>query len=121
MSFYSLSSDPFMYYSIPAVHKASLLLTDVDYSDIITNTSRHADTHPPTSFSRPSQSDTEEEAAEQSEGEDANKVSRRTRVSFECHPRVHMEVIMGELEEEVFDEELLDLDFVSMLDRLFRQ
>ena len=90
---------------------------DVDHSDIVTNTSRHADSHPP----RPSQSDTEEEAAEQSEGEDASKVSRRTRVSFECHPRVHMEDIMGELEDE-FDEELVDLDnVVSMLDRLFRQ
>lgn len=107
-----------MYYSIPAVHKASLLFTDVDYSDIVTNLS-HAVSHPP----RPSQSDDtgEEPAVQESGEEDASKVSRRTRVSFECHPWVHLEDIVGELEEE-FDEQLLDSDnVVSMLGRLFSQ
>jgi len=114
----SLFSDPFMYYSIPAVHKASLLFTDIDYSDIVTN-NRHADSHPP----RPPQLDDtgEEPAVQESVEEDANKVSRRTRVSFECHPRVHLEDIVGELDEE-FDVQLLDSDnVVSMLGRLFSE
>jgi hypothetical protein len=107
----SLFSDPFMYYSIPAVHNASLLFTDVDYSDIVTN-NRHADSHPP----RPPQLDDtgEEPAVQESVEEDANNVSRRTRVSFECHPRVHLEVILNEMNEE---DHFIDLeDIVSMLD-----
>ena len=42
-------------------------------------------------------------------------------MSFECHPRVHLEDIVGELEEE-FDVQLLDSDnVVSMLGRLFSE
>jgi hypothetical protein len=109
----SLFSDPFMYYSIPAVHNASLLFTDVDYSAIFTS-NRQADSHPAptaTTTSRPFQTLEETDA-------DASKVSRRT---FECHPRVHLEDIVGELEEE-FDVQLLDSDnVVSMLGRLFSE
>ena len=95
----SLFSDPFMYYSIPAVHKASLLFTDIDYSDIVTSNR---------------QADFDSHASQV-------QVSRRTRVSFECHPRVHLEDIVGELEEE-FDVQLLDSDnVVSMLGRLFSE
>ena len=81
-----------MYYSIPEVHQASVLFKDVDYSDI----------------TRRSQ-----------EGEAASKVSRRTRVSFECHPSVILEEIMGDEfdEEQEFDE--FDLDGIfSMLAEL---
>jgi hypothetical protein len=74
----SLFSDPFMYYSIPAVHKASLLFTDVDYYDIATS-NRQADSHPAaaataTATSRPFQTLEETDA-------DASKVSRVTKDS----------------------------------------
>ena len=93
-----------MYYSIPGVLKASHNLEDVDYSDM-TNLS-HAD-----SSYRSGQSRSQEEAED-----DASKVSRRTRVSFECDPSLLMEDIMGDLEHELGDDQLLDLDaVVSML------
>ena len=89
----SLFSDPFMYYSIPAVHKASLLFTDIDYSDIVTSNR---------------QADFDSHASQV-------QVSRRTRVSFECHPSVLMEDIMNEFEEE-FDEQSLHFDTISILE-----
>jgi len=94
-----------MYYSIPGVLKASHNLEDVDYSDM-TNLS-HAD-----SSNRSGQSRSQEEAED-----DASKVSRRTRVSFECHPSPSLlKDILGDLEHELGDDQLLDLDaVVSML------
>jgi hypothetical protein len=82
-----------MYYSIPAVHKASLLFTDIDYSDIVTSNR---------------QADFDSHASQV-------QVSRRTRVSFECHPSVLMEDIMNEFEEE-FDEQSLHFDTISILE-----
>jgi hypothetical protein len=99
-----------MFYSIPGVLKASLNLTDVDYSDI-PNLS-HADSMH--QHSRPSRSKQQHEA--EASQHDANKVSRRTRISFECHPSVIMEDFAAELEQE-FGERLLDFDLVSMLAR----
>jgi hypothetical protein len=90
-----------MYYSIPGVLKAALNLKDVDYSDIKNLSHGHADSHP----SRPSQSQGKVK-------DDANKVTRRTRVSFESHP-----VVMDGLEQE-FHDMLVNIDiddFVSML------
>lgn len=82
-----------MYYSIPGVLKASLNFENVDYSDI-TN-----------------QSDAESHPAE----DDASKVSRRTRISFESHPSVILEDMLNDLDEE-FGDLLHDLDdIVSML------
>jgi hypothetical protein len=100
ISFYSVT-DPFMYYSIPGVLKASLTLKDVDYSDI-TNLC-YDDSH----TSSPPRSQEEAE-------NDAGKVSRRTCVSFESHPSVLMEDLMNELDQE-FDDPLNNLDdIVSM-------
>eukprot|EP00984_Skeletonema_dohrnii_P003732 scaffold1290_cov112-Skeletonema_dohrnii-CCMP3373.AAC.10 len=94
-------SDPFMYYSIPGVLKASLTLKDVDYSDITSLC--HDDSH----TSSPPRSQEEAE-------NDAGKVSRRTCVSFESHPSVLMEDLMNELDQE-FGDQLNDLDdIVSM-------
>ena len=95
--------DPFMYYSIPGVLKACLNLEDVDYSDIASPSRSQGDSHP-SSPSQPGQ-EGEGEAVE----DDAGNVSRRTRVSFECHPSVLMERMMDDLDEE-FGDELPDID-----------
>jgi hypothetical protein len=97
-----------MFYSIPGVLKASLNLKDVDYSDITSLS--HAD-----SSQRPSRPFRSQEQA--GAEHDASKVSRRTRISFECHPSVLMEDFTDELEQE-FGEQLLDFDIVSILERL---
>ena len=96
-----------MYYSIPGVRKAEITLKDVDYSDI-------------TSLGRSSsarQSETQQEAADPSEGEEdaAIKVSRTSRVSFECHPCVLMEDFLTDLEQEFDEEELGRLDDIVTL------
>ena len=93
-----------MYYSIPEVLRASLNLEDVDYSDITSRSRSHADSDP---SSGPSQQRQEHEAAV--EEDDASKVSRRTRVSFERHPSALMEDMLDDLDQE-FGDELLDLD-----------
>lgn len=88
-----------MYYSIPGVLRATLNLKDVDYADIKNLT--HSDSHP-----RPSRSHSKLK-------DDKNKVTRRTRVSFESHP-----IVLDELEQG-FDDLLIIIDmddFVSMLD-----
>ena len=106
------AADPFMYYSIPGVLKASLNLEDVDYSDITSRSRSHADSNPSSS---PSQSHPRQEREAVSVEDDANKVSRRTRVSFECHPSVLMEdIMMNDLDQE-FGDELPDLDEILSL------
>eukprot|EP00984_Skeletonema_dohrnii_P035381 scaffold35060_cov272-Skeletonema_dohrnii-CCMP3373.AAC.1 len=98
-----------MYYSIPGVRQASLRHNDVDYSDIA-SLSRSVSLSSSPSWSRPSQA--------QEEGEDdARKVSRRTCISFECHPDVLMEDLMDEMDQELGDLSLDFDDFVSMLRR----
>jgi hypothetical protein len=67
-----------MYYSIPGVHKATILHNDVDYSDV--TALEDADLQHP----RASQ---QWETTEMTE----TKVSRRTRVSVECHPDLIIE------------------------------
>lgn len=110
-SILSLYLDPFMYYSIPGVLQASLNLEDVDYSDIASLS--QAGSHP--SSSRPTRRSQEEAEDDATADANASKVSRRTRVSFECHPNVLLEGVMDELEQE-FGDLLLDLDdIVSML------
>ena len=83
----SFCADPFMFHSIPGVHKAELLHKDVDYSDIAALAEADAQ-HP---RSHQAQEDTTAE-------EDKAKVSRRTRISFECHP----DVILADM----FDDDL---------------
>jgi hypothetical protein len=103
-----------MYYSIPGVLQASFNLEEVDYSDIA-SLNRHANSHPPAR--RPSRQLQEE--VEDDADASASKVSRRTRISFECHPNVLFEGVMDEMEQE-FGDDLDDIDIVSMLgSRLF--
>ena len=103
------AADPFMYYSIPGVLKASLNLEDVDYSDITSRSRSRGDLHPSSS---PSQSHPRQER--EATDDDASKVSRRTRVSFECHPSVLMEDMMDDLDVE-FGDEVPDLDEILSL------
>lgn len=106
-----------MYYSIPGVRKAEITLKDVDYSDI-TSLGR-------SSSSSARQSETQQEAADPSEGEEdaAIKVSRTSRVSFECHPCVLMEDFITDLEQEFDEEELgrLDDNIVTVITSLHKR
>ena len=68
-----------MYHSIPGVHKAELLHKDVDYSDIAALADTDAQQH--------SRAHQEEETTIETDADEA-KVSRRTRITFECHPSV---------------------------------
>jgi len=56
--------DPFMYYSIPGARKATVLMQDLDLSNLIGARQAVQDETPQAS----------------------QKVSRSTRISFECHP-----------------------------------
>ena len=56
--------DPFMYYSIPGARKATVLMQDLDLSNLIGAGQAVQDETPQAS----------------------PKVSRRSRISFECHP-----------------------------------
>ena len=58
--------DPFMYYSIPEVHRATVLMQDIDLTNILGGA--------------PAQ-EAQDETPHASQ-----KVSRSTRISFECHP-----------------------------------
>lgn len=119
----SLSADPFMYYSIPGVRKASILLKDVDYSDI-TSLGHSSSSSGSRRSSRQSEETPQQEAVDPSERgeEDAIKVSRTSRVSFECHPSVLMEDFMTDLEQEFDEEELGRLDdIVTLITSLHRQ
>lgn len=67
------TQDPFMYHSIPAVHKATLALLELDYAkNALTQAS--------------------------------SLVSRKTRISTECHASLLMEDLFD-------DEEFIDMDF----------
>ena len=79
--------DSFMYYSIPGVRKATVLMQDIDMTNLIG-------------------------APEQVAPQVSQKVSRKSRVSFECHPDLlienYLNKIMGGLD---FEDEgdLLDM------------
>ncbi|KAL3804652.1 hypothetical protein HJC23_008467 [Cyclotella cryptica] len=68
-------SDPFMYYSIPAIRKATLHCTHLDLSTVSNLTS---DQVPRTSSDRSSESE----------------VTRKSRISFECHTDLLLEDLM---------------------------
>ena len=91
------TQDPFMYYSIPEVRSARVLMKDIDMSNLSPR---------------------------------SQKVSRRTCISFECHPDLLFEDLLNELDglgyegaeeppnPQDMDEELYDLDFmISTLKR----
>ena len=92
------TTDPFMYYSIPGVHRASMYLQDIGHSNTEALCSSEVQTprsrsSPPTN-KKPKRSTT---------------VTRRTNISCEAHP----DVIMAELLDELED---LSEDVVKSLD-----
>ena len=94
----SRDTDPFMYYSIPGVHRASMYLQDIGHSNTEALCSSEVQTprsrsSPPTN-KKPKRSTT---------------VTRRTNISCEAHP----DVIMAELLDELED---LSEDVVKSLD-----
>ena len=68
-----------MFHSIPGVLKAELSLNDVDYSDIA------------------ALADTDVQAPNDHQRENRGKVSRKTRISYECHPSVLLEEMFDDL------------------------
>ena len=109
------ATDPFMYYSIPEVLDASINLKDVDYSDIIIRSRRNADSN---LSSDPPQSQPRLNREEAGDDDDvaAGKVSRKTRVSFECHPSKLVEAMMDDLDLEFGDESVRLDDIISLFD-----
>jgi len=85
-------SDPFGYFSIPGVRRATLLMEDIDMSNLAT--SDNAMTR--SSMSCPSRLQTAEANSRR------QTIPRRSQLSFECHP--------ASLLEEEQEEDLLDED-----------
>mmetsp|Transcript_32785 Transcript_32785/g.62637 ORF Transcript_32785/g.62637 Transcript_32785/m.62637 type:complete len:138 (+) Transcript_32785:164-577(+) len=75
--------DPFMYYSIPGVRSAMMLMQDVDTSNLGASTFR----------ARETDHDDETRASQ-------TVVTRSSCISFECHPDLLIESILGDM----FDE-----------------
>jgi len=84
--------DPFMYFSIPGVRMAKVLMKDIDLANL--GSTGHS--------SSPSSSD---------KGPKHQKVSRSTCISFECHPDLILEDLMeyGPEESDVDAETLMDI------------
>jgi len=85
--------DPFMYYSIPSVRRAKVLMKnemDIDTSNLgehIPRRSRVSTVH-----------GVDDSTNRQEQEEDAQmKVTRSTRISFECHPDLILEDIFNEM------------------------
>ena len=99
--------DPFMYFSIPAVKSARMLMREVDTSNLEASAlSRNC-------ISCPSRLETMQHESLQ------QKVTRTTRVSVECHPDLLFEDIMNEDEDtdmEDIEGEDLDLEDVDDLE-----
>ncbi|KAL7536576.1 hypothetical protein ACHAXR_007250 [Thalassiosira sp. AJA248-18] len=89
--------DPFMYYSIPGVRSATVLMKDIDTSNL------GASSMSRTCVSHPSRLQTQDKASP------SQKVTRSTCISFECHPDLL-------LEDFVNDDK--DLDIEASLDFL---
>ena len=94
--------DPFLYYSIPGVRRASLRLEDIDTSKLLED-----DQPQPRRSSCPARV----------ESRPSTTVKRCTRVSFECHTDVLLEDMLGKLEEKFSQQDLqkIDLHFAKMM------
>mmetsp|Transcript_8693 Transcript_8693/g.15747 ORF Transcript_8693/g.15747 Transcript_8693/m.15747 type:complete len:153 (+) Transcript_8693:241-699(+) len=81
--------DPFMYYSIPGVRSARMLMQDVDTSNLGAS-----------AFRGPLAPETDEDNDEINQAS-KTVVTRSSCISFECHPGLLLESILGD----VFDTE----------------
>ena len=86
--------DPFMYYSIPGLRQATILLRDIDHSNV--ETLRHG------------YAVLQVNNAQQRPGTTETIIPRRSRISFECHPDVHVADLFGDL---FGDDDVLDLEW----------
>ncbi|KAL7471971.1 hypothetical protein ACHAXS_012288 [Conticribra weissflogii] len=89
------ANDPFMYYSIPQVWEAEIFLQDFDVSKLNQPTRRIHN-------------------ATGEQGTDSTEVSRRSRISFECHPDMIMETGFGGVD--IGDDNQMDLDIEAVMD-----
>jgi hypothetical protein len=96
-------ADPFLYYSIPGVHKASLLMKEVDFSSVSSLAA--------TATSSSSCSSTR-----------SSTVSRRSCISTECHTSVIMEDLMNDmLDDDDSREGEVDGDHLLVLEDFLRK
>lgn len=116
-------SDPFMFHSIPEVHRARIANRDVDFAKLIANTTTSSASGDESSTSCGSSS--------------KSSIQRRSRVSTECHVSMLLEELL-DMDDDEFDssfsdslssfdlhqdqqedeEELVHEDLVDMLSRL---
>ena len=74
------TQDPFMYYSIPEVRSARMQMREIDMKSVREATVRR------NGSSRPSRLETATVDQQDEEIKSSAKVSRRTSISYECHP-----------------------------------
>ena len=88
--------DPFLYFSIPAVHYAAVVRNsrDIDMSAIQGSRSKAATSRRASCPSRIQQSS------------DTTKVERKSRISFECHTDLLMEELMDDFDDMMMQEYL---------------
>ena len=83
-----------MYYSIPGARKATVLMQNIDMANLGATPGHEAQVEAPQA---------------------SQKVSRSTRVSFECHPDLLLADLLNDLEgldlENLGEEDLSDMDF----------
>eukprot|EP00581_Thalassiosira_minuscula_P007890 CAMPEP_0183706770 /NCGR_PEP_ID=MMETSP0737-20130205/3517_1 /TAXON_ID=385413 /ORGANISM="Thalassiosira miniscula, Strain CCMP1093" /LENGTH=122 /DNA_ID=CAMNT_0025934271 /DNA_START=97 /DNA_END=465 /DNA_ORIENTATION=+ len=83
--------DPFMYHSIPSIHQAKLLNKEIDHSKLVPS----------------------ENYVDNADDLTSSMVSRKSRISTECHMSVMMEELLDMDDEELrleFGEHEFDLD-----------
>jgi len=78
--------DPFMYYSIPGVRSAKVLMKDIDTSNLKASGIRNC-------ISCPSRLQTVQDKAQ------SQTVTRSSRISFECHPDLLLEDLLNDVED----------------------
>ena len=91
------TADPFMYYSIPGVRKASMHLQDIDHS----NTEALCNPEVQTSCSTFSRANKRPKRS--------TVITRRTGISYEAHPDALLEGLSNELED-LSEDEVKSLD-----------
>ncbi|KAL7479266.1 hypothetical protein ACHAW6_005005 [Cyclotella cf. meneghiniana] len=72
-------NDPFMYYSIPSIRKAALHFKEINAATLTVSTSDEATGRSPGRSSK-------------------SKVTRQSRMTFECHPDLQLDGLMNSLD-----------------------
>mmetsp|Transcript_16777 Transcript_16777/g.33554 ORF Transcript_16777/g.33554 Transcript_16777/m.33554 type:complete len:171 (+) Transcript_16777:112-624(+) len=101
-------ADPFLYYSIPAIKSAELLLRDVDYSNLDKSSIRR------NCVSCPSRIE-----SEGSNNSLPQQVKRKSRMSFECHSDLLLDDLFAEDDRSCQDNEEKEEEDFQMLMKAF--